>query len=321
MYSVFSIDTFVPLFSRAALHHCSIPPPARLSPLLTAPHHTLTSHKVLPSRAALHHCSSSTSSTSFFLSHSTTSYTNISQGPSFQGSPPPLLQFHLQHVFLPCSQHHIIHQHLTRSFRPGLPSTIAPVPPPARLSPLLTAPHHTLTSHKVLPSRAALHHCSSSTSGTSFSLGHSTTSYTNISQGPPVPPPARLSPLLTAPHHTLTSHKVLPSRAPLHCSSSTSCTSFSLAHSTTSYSNISQGPSPLLTAPHHTLTSHKILPSRAALPHCSSSTSSTSFSLAHSTTSYTNISQGSSFQGSPTPLLQFHLQHVFLPCSQHHIIH
>ena len=113
-----------------------VPPPARLSPLLTAPHHTLTSAKVLPSRAPIHHCSSSTSCTSFSLAHSTTSHTNICQGPSFQGSHPPLLQFHLQHVFLP----------------------------------LGTAPHHTLTSTKVLPSRAPLHHCSSSTSCTSFSL-------------------------------------------------------------------------------------------------------------------------------------------------------
>ena len=49
VYSVFSIDTFVPLFSRATLHHCS----------------------------------SSTSCTSFSLAHSTTSHTNICQGPSF----------------------------------------------------------------------------------------------------------------------------------------------------------------------------------------------------------------------------------------------
>ena len=141
--------------------------------------------------------------------HSTTSSANIiSQLP--------------RHVFLPCTQHHIIREH-------HLPTT------QVRLSPLRTAPHHPRISSPNYP-------------GVSFSLAHSTTSSANIiSQLPRCVflPCAQhhiireyhlpttqvcLSPLHTAPHHPRTSSPNYPGA------------SFCLAHSTSSANIISQLP-------------------------------------------------------------------------------
>ena len=218
MYSVFALDTFIPLFSKSSLHCYSsnsstsfslahsttssaniISQLPRCVFLPCAQHHIIceyhlptTQVRLSPLCTAPHHQRTSSPNypgTSFSLAHSTTSSANIiSQLPRC--------------VFLPCAQHHIIREFISSPNYPGV----------------------------------------------SFSLAHSTTSSANIiSQLPRCVflPCAQhhiireyhlpttqvcLSPLHTAPHHPRTSSPNYPGA------------SFCLAHSTSSANIISQLP-------------------------------------------------------------------------------